>query len=323
VAIALLALAEVVFRFGFVPPVVGDAYSKYYPAYDYGLAGTPVCWHVSDQLSCSPTPYLDIWKQSLPFAKPRGELRVFTVGASVSRGDRRENYSAVLEGMLHEAHPDRPIRFVNLSARGIGSTRQRLLWHEALRHQPDLLLLHVHGSNEYEDERDRAYVATLHHGLGGLALQSRLVVALKRAYRAATSLASPVKPAADMPDEATETEDPAVRRRWLATLDENVGAMLAEAAAAHVPVILVGRAERLDDGKLSPYGVEVNDLLARRAGPSVRYFDAQAVFSAMPPAAARALFRDSVHWKAKGHRAVAEHLAPLIEAEILDAGPPR
>lgn len=320
-AIALLALAETVFRIAFVPPVAGGAHSKYYPAYDYGFAGTPVCWHVRDKLSCAPTPYLDVHPQSVPFAKRRGELRVFTIGASVSRGERRGSYSAALEGLLQKAHPDRPIRFLNLSADGIGSTRQLLLWREALAQKPDLLILHVHGSNEYEDERDRAYVASLHRGLGGLALRSRLVVALKRAYADATRLASPVKPAAEMPDEATQTQDPEVRRRWLATLDANVGEMLALAAAARVPVILVGRAERGEE--LSAYGADVNALLAGKAGPSVRYFDTEAAFSAMSPAAREALFKDSVHWKVAGHQAIADRLAPLVEPELFGAKPAR
>ena len=74
---------------------------------------------------------------------------------------------------------DRSVRVVNLSAVGIGAERQRLRLEEALGYEPDLVILHVHGSNEYEDYRDHLYLENLHRGLGGLVLQSRFAVTIQ------------------------------------------------------------------------------------------------------------------------------------------------
>jgi hypothetical protein len=62
---------------------------------------------------------------------------------------------------------DRSVRVVNLSAVGIGAERQRLRLEEALGYEPDLVILHVHGSNEYEDYRDHLYLENLHRGSAG------------------------------------------------------------------------------------------------------------------------------------------------------------
>jgi hypothetical protein len=85
---------------------------------------------------------------------------------------------------------------------------------------------------------------------------------------------------------------------------------------AHVPVILVGRAERTTDFD-SPRGAELNAIIARHAGPAVSYLDPSAIFASEPPGSAKKLFRDTVHWTPEGHRIVAERLAGVIESDVL------
>ena len=108
---------------------------------------------------------------------------------------------------------------VNLSAVGIGVERQRLRLEEALGYEPDLVILHVHGSNEYEDYRDHLYLENLHRGLGGLVLQSRFAVLAKKFLSRRFALAETIQVARDTPGgERRAGRDPEKAALFRATL---------------------------------------------------------------------------------------------------------
>jgi hypothetical protein len=134
---------------------------------------------------------------------------------------------------------DRSVRVVNLSAVGIGAERQRLRLEEALGYEPDLVILHVHGSNEYEDYRDHLYLENLHRGLGGLVLQSRFAVLAKKFLSRRFALAETIQVARDTPGgERRAGRDPEKAALFRATLRRHTEGMLAAMRARKLPVIV-------------------------------------------------------------------------------------
>jgi lysophospholipase L1-like esterase len=294
-----------------------EARRDLYPAYDGGFAGLPVCHPREKLLICQPTPYLDLVPDQFPRDKPKREVRIFTIGASVSRGDST-SYSALLERELQPELRGRSVRVINFSARGIGSRRQRLLLEEALRHEPDLILLHPHGSNEYEDERDLAYARALHADLGGLTFHSRFVVTAKKLLERELEIAAPARVAEDDPARERELgEDPEVQARYHDTLTKNLLAMMSAARSRKVPVLVIGRADR-EPG--SAREEALNDLFRKVAADGGEFFDLESALESVEQDERERLFRDRVHLRADGHRLVAARLAPRVVRLLQRAG---
>lgn len=309
--LVLLLTLELSARRFFDPRYVSaETYAQYYPAYDYGFSNDPVCWPVEEELRCLPTPYLDVVPQAFPSAKPHGEKRVFTIGSSVSRHDGEHAYSNALERELNPEGSPRRAQFINLSASSIGSERQLLRVREAVRYAPDLIILHPHFGNERKDARDRAYREDLHRGLGGLALRSRAVVALKKLYAETTEMPVPAHAARDAPDQIEET--PEAHSQLFAELERQLDVTLELCARRRVPVLLVGSVNDVE-GFASEGSLRLNDLLRARAGKNVRFFDTHAMFQKLDPSAGRKLFRDPVHLNGKGHRVLARAMASLTK----------
>jgi tetratricopeptide (TPR) repeat protein len=87
--------------------------------------------------------------------KPPGGLRVFVLGGSSAYGfphAEAEAFPAILERVLRAAHPERVVEVVNAAAMSYGSHRQRVLAHELLEHEPDVLILYE-AHNEFVEER--------------------------------------------------------------------------------------------------------------------------------------------------------------------------
>lgn len=310
----LLVGLEAAARARFDPRFVAEeTYAKYYPAYDYGFSKSPLCWPKDTTMVCQPTPYLDIPRQEFPARKDKDVRRVITIGASVARGDGNRTYSHALANDMRRERVGYRVEPINLAASSIGSTRQLLRLEEALRYAPDLVLIQPSAQNESKDERDLAYSDELHAGLGGLALRSHAVVALKKRFAEEIGAEIPSHGARD----ATTERDlsPEAWQRNLETLDKNLARMLELAARRKVPVILIGSAENADAlGR--PRTLEANALIRGHAGPGVEYLDTPAVLAALEATgvARGAMFtRDKVHFTPVGHKAIADALVPLAK----------
>lgn len=315
-AVIALALLELLARRYFVPGRVSEeTYAAYYPAYDYGFDDVPVCWPVGSERVCQPTPYLDVVRQTFPIRRSRNERLVITIGSSVSRGDGTTDYSHVLEAKLQRMRLPARTRIVNLSASSTGSIRQLVRVREAVRYRPDLLVIQVHPENEAKDERDLAYSEELHRGLGGWALRSHAVVALKKYYAEATEADIPAYGARDATDREMDDSAAAWERRER-TLEANVDEMLRLAEGMHVRVILVGTTQQVP-GFATSRVAQVNDALRARQRDGVGYLDTPAVLEAATAAAPSArLFRDRVHYSGRGHEVVAEALVGPTRAAL-------
>jgi tetratricopeptide (TPR) repeat protein len=87
--------------------------------------------------------------------KPRNGFRLFTLGGSSAYGfpwDAQVAFTRVLGQALQAGMPDRTVEAVNVAAMSYGSHRLRILTHELLDYDPDLLLIYS-GHNEFVERR--------------------------------------------------------------------------------------------------------------------------------------------------------------------------
>jgi hypothetical protein len=320
-ACALLVLGELGTRAWFKPPYVSlDTYTSYYPNWpEYGFEGSRACFRVRDEMACARTQDMNVIPQTFPAKKPDGELRIVVVGSSVSwegsgrgQGSSEGNYPSRTLDLLHRAHPDRKLRLINLSVPGFGTTREVVRFREALEYEPDLLVVHVHDTNEIREDQRRAYVAQLHSGVAGKLLYLHSVAVLKAwwsdflSVRAARAVAA---------ESGEDTESDAQKyERWQAGIQRNVQTMLGLARARGIPVVVVGpsRADRR-------HGVRdraLNPIFEAQIGGSAQFLNVSALFTEEYARRPRPLFKDNVHYSAEGTRLVAAALASRIEMAL-------
>jgi tetratricopeptide (TPR) repeat protein len=93
--------------------------------------------------------------QEFPTHKPENGFRLFTLGGSSAYGfpwDARTAFTAVLGRALQAAMPERTVEAINVAAMSYGSHRLRILAHELLDYEPDLLVIYT-GHNEFVERR--------------------------------------------------------------------------------------------------------------------------------------------------------------------------
>jgi tetratricopeptide (TPR) repeat protein len=82
-------------------------------------------------------------------------VRIFCIGSSASAGwphPANEIYSAYLQDALQSAYPDRVIEVLNVSAHAYASYRNRLIFEQIIRLDPDLVVIYT-GNNEFLERR--------------------------------------------------------------------------------------------------------------------------------------------------------------------------
>ena len=83
--------------------------------------------------------------------KPTNTFRIFLLGESAMKGypqPRNLASSAFLQAMLQDAWPDRRLEVINLGTTAVASYPVRGMLMEALRYEPDLVIIHT-GHNEF------------------------------------------------------------------------------------------------------------------------------------------------------------------------------
>ncbi|MET0794076.1 MAG: SGNH/GDSL hydrolase family protein [Polyangiaceae bacterium] len=322
-AFALLAAAELGTRAFFKPPYISVAtYAGYYPlAALYGFEGSRACFRSGEQFTCARSKDMNIIPQTFPARKPAGEKRIVVVGSSVSwegsaagQGKSEDNYPSRTLAQLQHAHPERSLRLINLSVPGFGTTREVVRLREALEYEPDLLIVHVHDTNEIREDQRRAYVKSLHAGLAGKLLYLQSVVVLKEWWGEAFELPRSARGTVDTGNENDALNDAAKIERWTSGMKRNVQTMLDLAKAQSVPVVLVGpsRWDRRAGVRERP----LNEYYSARAPASAAYLNVVELFRAEFARRHRPLFKDNVHYSAEGTRVIASALTPLIESAL-------
>jgi hypothetical protein len=316
-AAALFLVAESAVALLWRPGVVGERlYGRYSPSYDYGYGSdVPRLFPEGAVWRFYPTEYVNIRPFSIRRAKSDKEIRIFVLGPSVSRGSglpEGVDYAAQLERALNEQAPEYEWSVINLSADGFGTTRMfRILIH-MLDYRADAIIVHPHGTNEYEDERDARFRGTLRAGLNGLLLRSRLIVLLKNAELAILGAGSRLP--FDMEDEQTASLHPENIARWQAIFDKNIERIECVSREVGIPAVFVGRAER-DAPAFRNARVERLNAPIREAP---FYVDAAAVLAkAAADHPKAALWYNNTHYSETGHAYIARELLP----KFLPGGP--
>ncbi|MBU4053289.1 MAG: SGNH/GDSL hydrolase family protein [Proteobacteria bacterium] len=324
---ALFLLLELAARMLWTPAFVGEkTYSRFEPNYRYGYSEQmPLFFEsIGNQLVCMQTQYTQFHRQTLSKTKAKNEIRIFTLGGSVSRGSLETSYSGRLEKMLRLAAPQYEWHIINLSCGGYGTSRMRVLMKKTLAYEPDLFILHPHGSNEYEDERDFNYQEKLHAGMNRLFFSSHFLVLSKKKY---DELNSNALPQSDAESELKASAVPENVARWNATMDKNLQAMMDVAKSRHAGVVLVGRADRNDGAEYyaNKETLEINRIIKEHSktfSPCF-YLDMAGLMASTYPdmESKEFLFEDTTHWREIGHKMAAEHLLGPVLAMVKASRP--
>lgn len=314
-AVALFVAAECAVALLWRPDVVGAGrYSVHSPSYGYGYGSdVPRLFRDGADWRYYPTEYVNIRPFSIRRSKPDNEIRIFVLGGSVSRGTGlREgaDYASQLERSLDEHLPEYDWKIVNLSADGFGTTRMVRVLTNMLPHGPDALIVHPHGSNEYEDARDAHYRNALRAGINGLLLRSRLVVLSKKAELA--KLRTGDRLPIDIEDEEHASLHPENIRRWDAVVAKNIERIGCVSRELGIPAVFVGRAER---DAPAFRNARVERLNAPIRDESLYVETAAALARAAAERPAVALWHDNTHYSEAGHAVVARELLALFRSK--------
>jgi hypothetical protein len=294
------------------PTIVGERlYRTFSPAYDYGFGPiVPRMYREGQSVRFYDTEYVNIRPFSISARKPPSTVRIFTLGASVSRGSglpTGADYSFQLATLLNQRHPDQTWEVVNLSADGFGTTRILNVLVNVLEYEPDILIFHPHGSNEYEDEFYEQYRQQLHSGLNGLLLRSRILVLMKKMEERVlgTATGGNVTPEG----EEIASLDPENNRRWMTIMQANLERWDCIAEALRLPTIYIGRAERDAESYRSERVAYLNNPIRSKT----HFVDVASAFNAVADEYSGSdLFFDNTHYNEIGHQIVARELYGLV-----------
>jgi hypothetical protein len=121
--------------------------------FEYGFHPTAGFVEEGEELHLTRTGGRRFRPQTLDIVPSKGRYRIFVIGDSVTRGSNVESsYAGRLVGEL--ASNGIQVESYNMGVGGHGSRRKHLTLLQSLKYKPDLVVLHIGNSNEFEDERD-------------------------------------------------------------------------------------------------------------------------------------------------------------------------
>jgi len=308
-ALLLLVGAEVVVRVFFARNMAGR--------FDYGYHPDAGFIEEGGTLKLVRAGGRRFFPQSMKILPEPDTLRIMVVGDSVPRGPGLENAYAYqlqevlkAQGIKAEAY--------NLCVPGYGAQRKQIVLAKALKYHPDLVILHVNASNEYEDERElkRSQEFTGWHPKNWL--MKSLVI--RRLYEAKTEKAFwyllptevRLKGAVNDADaEIAANQNAATLTRWNEQVRQWTTTGVQTAKKQKVPILLVAQAisEDMKD-PARPLDDRGLDALAESLKePGVYHLSMKAVLTGGDYAV---LYSDGSHLRVAGHTLMAEALARLI-----------
>ena len=176
--------------------------------------------------------------------KPANTFRVFCLGSSACAGwphPRDETFSAYLQEALQTAYPGKSIEIINASGLGFAAYRTRRVLEEAVKLDPDLLLV-WEGNNEFLEERNYTPPAA---GLVALACKLRTVQWLRDRFTPKTQMSgAELKGAAKLFYTKAHAQslklrtDPVQYQQVNAHFRDSFEHMVEQAQNYHVPLIL-------------------------------------------------------------------------------------
>ncbi len=291
--------------------------------FDYGYNQTAGWFEYDDRTQLRRVGGARFRPQTIPKPKPAGTVRLFTAGDSIARGQALETaYPWYLGEALTKAGI--PAESYNMGIPGYGSTRKLILLKQALRHDPDALILHLHGGNEYEDELDwnRAQNFKSWHPRNWL-MKSFIVARvfqMKEEQVYWKWLSTEIREQAMVHDEmariAKQIRDPEspLIKRWNKRIARNTERTADLARCNGVPLVLVipsilnrKAGHSFDDSGL---GAQAREL-AQRPGVFT-YWAADDLRKLKPVEIDPMFFRDETHMYPPGHAFLGQKLVPTV-----------
>jgi hypothetical protein len=262
-----------------------------------------------------------------PTDKNLSGVRIFTIGASVSVEPVNGNYSVYLENALRRQSDSNSYYVINAAVGGYGTSRLLIVLRQILQsdEKPDLIILHPHGSNEFEDEVQLDYLNDLKRKWHNqLLFKSEFFLLMKRLNQ----LIVPnilVEQRAE--DEIEAGKDQEQQAQWQRAFNKNLAEMCEIINAAEVPTILILRAvnpswsENNTFTNTQTQHINANTHRAIKACNNIYIFDTPVVMEQLYPNptvdTVNSLFVDSSHWQVKTHKAIAARLLEFIDANEL------
>ncbi len=288
--------------------------------FDYGYHPTAGFVELDDRVDLRSAGGRHFWAQSFAHPKPAGRFRIFTVGDSVARGNAVElAYPHLLGEMLRARGHN--VESMNLSVAGYGVRRRLVVLEQALKYEPDLIILHLNHTNEYEDEREWRRAMDAKSWRPSEWLQKSYIIArLDEAkterlfWKLPTGMRS-VREVNDHDAELAAAQDGDQGRVWDQRFQEKTMETVRLLQARGVPVILLTKAS-LDTTRSHLDGYAQDTFAATLTGPGVSVISTRQVFSGLPDFA-QYFSRDGVHWKPQGHRVMADALTAFVDRIIL------
>ncbi len=262
-------------------------------------------------LEIRPVASRQLWPQSYPLAKPAGVKRIVVIGDSVARaGSYRESFAGQLRERLGSC-----AEVWNLASPGYGSRRKDVVLSKALEFAPDLVIYHANVTTEYEDAREwerREKHASWHPSqwpqklplLGRISMSMTEKIYwrwLDPAVRAGFD-----REGADLEEALRSKSDV---EHWGPVMLENFAVTRERLRAAKVPLVVITRADLVDDGpEMTDHGLEAEiGELAKREG--FRWIATRDVARKGDP---KSFFADGSHWTPAGHQRMADALVPVV-----------
>jgi hypothetical protein len=253
--------------------------------------------------------------QKFSLRKSPDTLRIMVLGDSVPRGP---SLQAAYPFHLQETLKSRGIKaeVINLAIAGFGVRRNQLILRKILQYDPNLIILHVNDSNEYEDEREFRRSQDFEGWHPRHWLMKSFIFA--RAYEIKTEkllwrlLPDKIRLQNAVNDADAEIQaslDQAKQDLWKKQVWEKTKETVELARRKGIPVILVTQGvleagqDRVDDHELDKLGRSLE-------GPGVYLVSMTELFSPLQPI--KTYFADSSHMTPAGHRIMAATLADLI-----------
>jgi hypothetical protein len=308
----ILIGAELVTRFCFVKTMEGR--------FDYGYHPTAGFYETDDgQVELQRSGGRRFFPQSFPKVRPNGKYRVMVIGDSVARGKSVEfSYTGQLEKELRAQGIQ--AECFNLALPGFGSRRKDLVLQQVMNYQPDLVILHVGATNEYEDEREwrrRTDFNSPHPKnwlMRSLVLRQFYEMKTEKLYWQWLPLAvrNQGGGTGDADAELRASADEATQKAWQAQVESVTaqGVQRLQAAGIHVLLVTQATRKKAADGSYLLDDSAVDAWTTRLLGPTVAKLPMKSVFT---PEQIATLYSDSSHVRPEGHTLIAQGIVPILK----------
>ena len=256
--------------------------------------------------------------QGFNLHRPKDTFRIMVIGDSVPRG---KNVESSYAGQLGKLLNDSGIRAesFNLCLPGYGARRKQVVLEQALKYEPSLIILHVNGSNEYEDEREwkRHEEFQSNHPRNWL-MKS---VILRRLYELNNEkvfwelLPLEIRSQSAVSDadaEVSASMNDEKLRAWDELVHSSTEACVQMADKAGVPVVLIAQTSFVWSSGTGPFMMDQPFIqwFSRLENPHVACLSMKQVLA---PQNFATLFSDTSHLKPEGHLIMAQAILDLLQ----------